>query len=85
MAEILHPETVGSVVKIWKDFEGLYKVITNWSPDKNPTELWLMAKERVKLFHSMNGKTEGYKRKRITPYMHIMVQHFPRFRSGTDR
>ena len=27
----------------------------------------------------MNGKREGYERRRITPYMHIMVQHFPKF------
>ena len=57
----------------------LYTVITNWSPDKNPTELWIMAKDWVKLFLTMNGKREGYERRRITPYMHIMVQYFQKF------
>ena len=50
MAETLHPETVDGVISIWKGFEELYTVITNWSPDKNPTELWIMAKDWVKLF-----------------------------------
>lgn len=27
----------------------------------------------------MNGKREGYEKSRITPYMHIMVAHIPRF------
>jgi hypothetical protein len=43
-----------------KGFDELYKVITNWSPEENPTELWIMAKDWVKLFLSMNGKREGY-------------------------
>ena len=38
-----------------------------------------MAKDWIKLFLSMNGKREGYERKRITPYINIMVKHFPRF------
>ena len=25
-------------------FEELYKVITNWSPEENPTELWIMLR-----------------------------------------
>ena len=79
MAAILHPETVDGIIAIWKGFDELYKVITNWSPEENPTELWIMAKDWIKLFLSMNGKREGYERRRITPYMHIMVQHFPMF------
>jgi len=31
------------------------------------------------LFLSLNGKREGYETNRITPYMHIMVTHIPRF------
>ena len=27
----------------------------------------------------MNGQRQGYERRRITPYIHIMVQHLPRF------
>ena len=48
MAEILHPETVDATVTIWKGFEEVYQVITYWSPEENPTELWIMAKDWIK-------------------------------------
>jgi hypothetical protein len=38
-----------------------------------------MAKDWVKLFLAMNGQRSSYERRRITPYTHIMVQHFPKF------
>ncbi|CAB4013607.1 Hypothetical predicted protein, partial [Paramuricea clavata] len=40
--------------------------------------LW-QAVNWVNLFLSMNGKNLGYEPARITPYMHAMVYHVPRF------
>ena len=37
------------------------------------------AKEWISDFLMPNGKSEGYERRRITPYMHIMVTHIPKF------
>jgi hypothetical protein len=79
LVDVLHQDTVQGVINIWQGFESVYKVITNWAPERNPTEFWIMAKDWVKLFLAMNGQRSGYERRRITPYIHIMVQHFPKF------
>ena len=74
----LYPVTVECIIEIWKGVETIYTDITNWAPKRNPTEFWIKANDLVKLFLPMNGQREDYER-RITPYIHIMVQHFPRF------
>ena len=33
----------------------------------------------MKLFLSLGGKVIGYEKARITPYMHAMVYHVPKF------
>jgi hypothetical protein len=39
----------------------------------------LQARNWVKLFNSLGGKCQGYEKQRVTPYMHAMVYHLPRF------
>ena len=75
----LRPETVSTVVEVWTAFADIYKVVSNWNPEKKPKQFFMKAKQWISLFLSLNGKREGYKKNRITPYMHIMVTHIPRF------
>ena len=39
----------------------------------------------VTLFQSLGGKLEGYSKADITPYIHSMVYHVPRFMKKTQR
>ena len=75
----LRPETVSTVVEVWTAFADIYKVVSNWNPEKKPKQFFMKAKQWISLFLSLNGKREGYEKNRITPYMHIMVTHIPRF------
>lgn len=75
----LRPETVSAVVEVWTAFADIYKVVSNWNPEKEPKQFFMKAKQWISLFLSLNGKREGYEKNRITPYMHIMVTHTPRF------
>ena len=75
----LCPETVSTVVEVWTAFADIYKVVSNWNPEKKPKQFFMKAKQWISLFLSLNGKREGYEKNRITPYMHIMVTHIPRF------
>jgi hypothetical protein len=77
--EVLHPLTKDTVINVWKEFSDLYKIITSWTPVCDYIELSRKAKSWINLFLSLNGKREGYERRRITPYMHIMVAHLPMF------
>jgi len=79
MNEFLRPETAPKVIKIWEDFAAVYKEVSNWQPNTSPTEYWLKAKQWVNDVTSLAGLREGYERKRVTPYMHIMVGHIPWF------
>ena len=73
------PETVSTVVEVWTAFANVYKVVNDWNPEKDPQQFFMKAKQWICLFLSLNGKREGYETNRITPYMHIMVTHIPRF------
>ena len=79
MKSFLRPETSDVIVKIWQDLHQIYKIVNNWAPEHNPTDFFSQAKEWINCFLQMNGKREGYEKSRITPYMHIMVAHIPRF------
>ena len=79
MRDFLRPETARKVMKIWEEFAGLYKHVSDWQPDTSPMDFWLQAKEWITDFTSLAGLREGYERRRVTPYMHIMVGHIPWF------
>ena len=40
---------------------------------------YFQAVDWIKLFVSLSGKAMGYEKERITPYMHAMVYHVPKF------
>ena len=67
MMEFLRPDTAEAVVKLWKDFQSVYKVVSKWEPKSSAMELWMMAKEWANSFVALTGKREGYERKRVTP------------------
>ncbi len=79
MMEFLKPETAEAVIKLWKDSQSIYTVMSSWEPKSSGMELWTMAKEWVNSFVALSGKGEGYERMRVTPYIHIMVAHIPWF------
>ena len=72
-------ETASTVVAIWTEFTEIYKILNDRNLEKDPTEFFMKAKEWISLFVSLNGKREGYERAWVTPYMHIMVTHIPKF------
>lgn len=73
------PDTAETVRKIWHDFGCLYSVVTAWSPEQSPIDFWKDAVKWINLFLSLNGKVIGHEKKRVTPYMHILVAHVPHF------
>ncbi|CAB4024606.1 Hypothetical predicted protein [Paramuricea clavata] len=79
MMEFLKPETAEAVIKLWKDFQSVYTVVSNWEPKSSAMELWKMAKEWVNSFVALSGKREGYERMRVMPYIPIMAVHIPWF------
>ena len=75
MKRFLRSETSDAVIKIWREFQQVYKVVINWAPEQDPKHFFNHAKDWINCFLSLNGKREGYERSRITPYMHLMVAH----------
>ena len=41
MKSFLQPETSDAIVKLWKDFHQIYKIVNNWAPEHNPTDFSL--------------------------------------------
>ncbi|CAB3986491.1 Hypothetical predicted protein [Paramuricea clavata] len=76
------PDTCDVVIQIWKKFQELYKIITtdNTSTDTSGN-YFEMAREWINLFTSLRRTSihSGYKRAAVTPYMHSLVYHVPRF------
>ena len=70
MKSFLRPETSDAVVKIWKAFQQVYKVVNNWAPEQDHKQFFNQAKDWINCFLQLNGKTEGYERSRIAPYIH---------------
>ncbi|CAB4023222.1 Hypothetical predicted protein [Paramuricea clavata] len=76
---VIRPETSATVVKLWKDFDELYKILGCQNPtDQQITNYFAKAVEWI-TFLSLSGKAMGYEKERITPYMHTMVYHMPKF------
>ena len=77
---VVQTSTSNTVKKIWKDFRELYTFIgSGQNSDKQITDFFEMAKSWVNLFISLRDKRKGYERARITPYLHAVVFHIPKF------
>ena len=77
---VIHEESCNEVIKIWEDFHNLYKIISKANPtSEDVASHFENSKAWVELFVSLSAKRKGYTRARVTPYMHTMVYHLPRF------
>ena len=77
---VVQTSTSNTVKKIWEDFRELYTFIgSGQNSDKQITVFFEKAKSWVNLFISLRDKRKGYERARITPYIHAMVFHIPKF------
>lgn len=76
----LNPNTSATVAKIWNDFDEIYSLISNFNIGKDThKELFSKGKIWIDSFCSLRGIRPGYLRERVTPYMHAMVFHIPKF------
>ena len=74
---MVQPQTCGTVKEIWQKFSILYGTITYNKPTIEMINE--KAKEWVDLFLSLRYKIDGYRKKNVMPYMHIMVYHISKF------
>ena len=74
--EFLYADTYDTVKKIWTDFEETYNLATD--PNGDPSEVHFPKSQAwMNSFCSMYGKRPGYKRPRVTLYMHLIPYHIP--------
>jgi len=79
-SNILFPETKQTVIEIWTTFCDLYNLITISDVDKTTgNQIFEQGKEWINLFCSLGGKRQGYEKTRVTPYMHCIPYHIPKF------
>jgi hypothetical protein len=83
LTECLMPETCDVVINIWKDFHELYQIMTSNSSTTPEIcdSFFQKAKNWINLFTSLRTSSihKGYSRASVTPYMHSLVYHVPRF------
>ncbi|XP_048584929.1 uncharacterized protein LOC116603099 [Nematostella vectensis] len=74
---VLQPSTAARVAEIWKDFHHLYfDCVSNWKPPS--MEVYQKeAKEWITKFGSLGDVRLGYKKERVTCYMHVAAYHVP--------
>ena len=78
--QYLYLDTSMIVQQIWVDFSEYYDSLSDFklTSDQAP-EVFNKAKNWVPLFCSLGGIRPGYKKCRVTPYMHVMVYHVALF------
>lgn len=58
----------------------MYDIVNSWSPsEENVEQFFSKATEWLKLFLTLGGIEDGYKKANVTPYMHILCYHVPFF------
>ena len=63
----------------WGDFQILYSIMNTWSPSQEMvSQFFKLGKQWVMHFNSFSHIMEGFDKKHVTPYMHIMVYHVPK-------
>ncbi len=75
-SDLLHENTKHKICQLWKDFLILYKAINDGSL-QDPTDLFTKAKQWILDYQDIAKHRLGYET--ITPYMHIMVHHIPKY------
>ena len=65
---------------MWETFDEIYAIVTSKTPSEEDMGSYFQkAKGWVNLFTSLHDKRIGYKRTNVTPHMHAMVYHIPKF------
>ena len=65
--------------QLWGDFQILYSIMNAWSPSQEMVrQFFNLGKQWVMHFNSLSHIMEGFDKKHVTPYMHIMVYHVPK-------
>ena len=75
LPNILHPETVSTVQKLWVDFQRPYSFLTSAHPDAR--KILSGCTKWIDTFVSLSHSRRLYKRTNVTPYVHIMACHVP--------
>ena len=79
-SDVLFPETKVTVIELWTTFCDLYHLITALDVDETTgNQIFENGKQWINLFCSLGGKRQGYEKACITPYMHFIPYHIPKF------
>ena len=84
MKSFVRPETSDAVITIRRESNRFKLLSTTGHQSKTPNLIFFnQSKGWINCFLQLNGKMAGYERRKITPYMHIIVANIPRFFSRT--
>ncbi|KAL4226614.1 hypothetical protein ACF0H5_014597 [Mactra antiquata] len=77
----VHEDTLESVIKLWKDFENIYHLITcQTTASISASEVHGIIKQFLCDFLTLvQMKREGYQPKNVTPYLRVLLYHVPHF------
>ena len=80
LTRILPESYAASVVKLWVDFSSIYSLIASWSlPNDDKAKVFSQIRTWMEDFLALHDKhhLEGYAKRNVTPYMHILLYHVP--------
>jgi len=78
--DVLFHNTNNDVIKLWEDFHALYVLICNSDTDEQKAKvIHNNAKQWINSFCNLGSKRIGYGKARVTPYMHTIPYHIPKF------
>lgn len=78
--EYLNPDTCATVHKIWISFNDYSNLITDFKLSRDAGgEVFEEGKAWIELFCTLRHARPGYRKARVTPYMHVMAYHVPTF------
>ncbi len=75
--DILHSETEAMVLEVWEKFKDVYDEINGQSPSY--TDAYKKACEFKSSFLKLAPLRKGYKKTKVTPYVHTLEAHVPYF------
>ncbi|XP_028513002.1 uncharacterized protein LOC110242751 [Exaiptasia diaphana] len=78
--DVLFTETKSNAIKLWEDFFLLYQLICSTVIDNTTSnKIHENGKQWITSFCSLGSKRIGYGKARVTPYMHTIPYHIPKF------
>ena len=77
---VIRPAAESEVENLWVKFSIIYFTVTCKTPSEHMiTDDFCKTQEWINLFLLLGDKCVGYKMAHVTPYMHAMVYHVPKF------